>query len=72
MKTLATTIGTVAGFIPAAAIAATTGTADSTGLMGWLFLGFGALIIVGQAVPAVLLMIGFVKGLTRKEAKHTA
>lgn len=69
MKTLATIIGTLA---PAAAMAATNGNAEPTGLMGWLFLGFGAMIIVGQAVPAAMLLIGMVKGLVGKEAKHTA
>ncbi len=73
MRTLTTIIATIAGFAPAAAFAATTGTVENTGLMGWIFLGFGALVIIGQAVPAVLMMIGFAKGLTGKETeKHTA
>ena len=72
MKTLTTIIGTIAGFAPVAAFAATTGTMEHTGLLGWIFLGFGALVIVGQAVPAVLMMIGLVKGLIGKETKHTA
>jgi hypothetical protein len=70
MRTLTTIIGTIAGLAPAAAFAATTGTVEHTGLMGWIFLGFGALLIIGQAVPAVLLMIGLVKGLVGKETKH--
>jgi hypothetical protein len=72
MRTLATIIGTIAGFAPAAAFAATTGTMEHTGLMGWIFLGFGAMVIIGQAVPAVLLTIGLVKGLVGKETKHVA
>lgn len=73
MRTLTTIIATIAGFVPAAAFAATTGTTANTGLMGWVFLGFGAMVIIGQAVPAVLMMIGFAKGLAGKEAeKHTA
>ena len=72
MKTLATIIGTIAGLAPAAAFAATTGTVEHMGLMGWIFLGFGSLVIVGQAVPAVLMMIGLAKGLVGKETKHTA
>ncbi|GFE62802.1 hypothetical protein [Geobacter sp. AOG2] len=73
MRTLTTIIGTIAGFVPAAAFAATTATVENTGLMGWIFLGFGALVIIGQAIPAVLMMIGFAKGLTGKETeKHTA
>jgi len=38
MRTLATIIGTIAGLAPAAAFAATTGTMEHTGLMGWIFL----------------------------------
>jgi len=72
MKTLATIIGTIAGLAPAAAFAATTGTMEHTGLMGWIFLGFGAMVIIGQAVPAVLMMIGLAKGLIGKETKHAA
>lgn len=72
MKTLATIIGTVAGFAPAAAYAATTGNTEHIGLLGIIFLGFGALIVVGQVVPAILMLTGLVKGLTAKDAKHTA
>jgi hypothetical protein len=72
MRTLATIILTIAGLAPAAAFAATTGNIENTGLMGWIFLGFGALVIVGQAVPAVLMTIGFAKGLIGKETKHAA
>lgn len=72
MRTLTTIIGTIAGFAPVAAFAATTGNVENTGLMGWIFLGFGALVIIGQAVPAVLMMIGFAKGLIGKDTKHVA
>jgi len=72
MKTLTTIIGTIAGLAPAAAFAATTGTMEHTGLLGWLFLGFGAMIAAGQAVPAVLMMIGLVRGLTGKGTNHAA
>jgi hypothetical protein len=72
MKTLATIIGTLAGFAPAAAFAATTGNTESTGLLGIIFMGFGALIVVGQIVPVILMMTGLVKGATAKEAKNEA
>jgi len=72
MKTLATIIGTVAGFAPAAAFAATTGNTENIGLLGIIFMGFGALIVVGQIVPVVLMMTGLVKGLAAKEEKHEA
>lgn len=65
MKTLATLIGTVAGFAPAAAMAATTGNVDNSGIFVWIFLGFCALIVVAQVVPALLLMFGLVKGVSK-------
>lgn len=69
MKTLATMIGTMA---PATAFAAATAAAENDGLFVWIFLGFFALVVVGQLVPAVMLIIGMVKGITaRTEAKTT-
>jgi hypothetical protein len=65
MKTLATLIGTVAGFAPAAAIAASTGNVDNSGIFVWIFLGFCALIVVAQVIPALLLMFGLVKGVRK-------
>ena len=65
MKTLATFAGTVAGFAPAAAIAATTGNVDNSGIFVWIFLGFCALIVVAQVIPALLLMFGLVKGVSK-------
>jgi len=63
MKTLATLIGTM---VPASAFAAATATAGNDGFFVWIFLGFFALIVVGQLVPAVMLLIGLVKGITAK------
>jgi len=63
MKTLATMIGTVAGLAPAAAFAATTGRTDDSGIFVWIFLGFCALIVLLQTLPAILLMTGIVKGM---------
>ena len=72
MKTLATIIGTLTGLAPAAVFAATTGNTENIGLLGIVFMGFGALVLVGQVIPVVLMLTGLVKGLTAKEAKHTA
>ena len=70
MKTLATLIGTIA---PATAFAAANATAGNDGIFVWIFLGFFALVVVGQLVPAVMLIIGMVKGITAKtEAKTGA
>nr|WP_320115806.1 hypothetical protein [uncultured Desulfuromonas sp.] len=44
------------------ALAATTaGREDNSGFLVWAFLGFCALIVVAQLVPAVLVMFGIVK-----------
>jgi hypothetical protein len=36
---------------------------DNSGIFVWVFLGFCALIVVAQVIPAVLLMTGMVKGI---------
>ena len=61
MRALITTIiGTIA---PATAFAAANGLSeDNSGIFVWVFLGFCALIVVAQVIPAVLLMTGMVKG----------
>ena len=61
MRALITTIvGTLA---PASAFAATSNlSVDNSGMFVWVFLGFCALIVVAQIVPAVLLLTGIVKG----------
>lgn len=70
MKTLAALIGTMA---PATAFAAANVTAGNDGIFVWIFLGFFAMIVVGQLIPAVMLLIGLVKGITAKaEAKVDA
>jgi hypothetical protein len=63
MKALVALIATLA---PATAFAASTHHEDSSGIFVWLFLGFCALIVVVQVVPAVILMLGFGKGLSAK------
>ncbi len=67
MKALATIMGIIA---PTTAFAASGAADDGSGLFVWIFLGFFALIIVGQLVPAIMLITGMVKGVTSKtEAK---
>lgn len=41
---------------------AAAGRQDHSGLVVWVFLGFCGLIIVAQLIPAVLMMLGLVKG----------
>jgi hypothetical protein len=58
---ITTTIATIAA-TPVTAFAAS-GHVDDSGIFVWVFLGFCAMIVVAQVVPAVLLMTGMVKGL---------
>lgn len=63
MKTLATLIGAIA---PVTAFAASNTPAGDGGIFVWIFLGFFAMIVVVQLVPAFMLIIGLVKGITVK------
>lgn len=63
MKTLATLIGTMA---PVTAYAAANAAAGNDGIFIWIFLGFFALIVVGQLVPAIMLITGMIKGMRAK------
>ena len=40
---------------------------DNSGLFVWIFLGFCALIVVVQIIPAVLMLFGFAKGLSKNK-----
>ena len=62
MRALATVLGIIA---PATAFAAS-GSGEDSGIFVWIFLGFFAMIVVGQLVPAFMLIIGLVKGITAK------
>ncbi len=63
MKTVTALIGIIA---PATACAATNAAAGNDGIFVWIFLGFFAMIVVGQLIPAIMLIIGMVKGITAK------
>lgn len=63
MKTLAALIGTI---VPATVCAAENAPAGNDGMFVWIFLGFFAVIVVGQLIPAVMLIMGLVKGITSK------
>ena len=45
------------------AFAANGAAAEEPGLLAWGFMGFCAVILVGQVVPAALLVLGAIKGL---------
>lgn len=61
MRVLAAVLGALA---PATAFAASGVREDSSGIFVWIFLGFCALIVVAQVIPALLLMFGMAKGIT--------
>jgi hypothetical protein len=69
MRTLATIIGTIA---PATAFAAEHATETTVGPLAWIFAGFCALVVVSQAVPAVMLLAGMIKGVVTKPEKTEA
>lgn len=66
MKTMSKTV--LAAIIAATPAFAGTGKAAGSGLLMSAFLGFGALIIAFQFVPAVLLFGSMLKGLFSAEA----
>ena len=52
--------------------ATTTGRdADNSNLFVWIFLGFCALIVVAQLIPAIMVLFGLVKGV-KKETEEAA
>ncbi len=57
----------VASTLPALAAS---GRTDSSGVLVGIFLGFCALIVVMQLVPAILMLVGMVKGVL--SARHTS
>lgn len=65
MKALATIMGIIS---PVTAFAASGAAEEGSGIFVWIFLGFFALIVVGQLVPAVMLLTGMVKGFSSKKS----
>ena len=55
----------------APALAASGAREDNSGIFAWIFLGFCALIVVAQVLPALLVMLGFAKGLKKAPAEAT-
>lgn len=69
-RTAASTVALVLGSVTSA-LAASGAREDNSGVFVWIFLGFCALIIVAQMVPAILTMIGAAKGV-RESLGHKA
>ena len=42
---------------------------DNSNLFVWVFLAFCAVIVVAQLIPAVLMMLGFAKGVKKEPAR---
>lgn len=71
MKTMQMLISMVAGSASAAYAAAGTHNQEA-GVLTYFFIGFFALIIVSQLVPAMILFFGMVKGLFFRPEKTSA
>jgi hypothetical protein len=56
---------------PATAFAASGAGDEGSGIFVWIFLGFFAVIVVGQLIPAVMLITGLVKGIAAKAETKT-
>ncbi|BDV42090.1 hypothetical protein GURASL_10130 [Geotalea uraniireducens] len=71
MKRSALAISSIALLLgsASAALAASGAREDNSGIFVWIFLGFCALIVVAQLMPAVFMVLGFAKGL-KKESPH--
>ena len=68
-----TTINTIIATLATTTTAfAANGAAEEPGILAWAFMGFCAVILVGQLVPAAMLIIGAIKamGTAPKEVKH--
>jgi hypothetical protein len=59
-------IATIAMAAPAFAA---NGAQDEPGILVWGFIGFCVLAVVGQMTPAIMLMVGAIKGLVAAPAK---
>jgi hypothetical protein len=71
MRTIANVTAAIAMMIGtvSSTFAASGAREDNSGVFAWIFLGFCAMIVVGQLLPAVMVMLGFAKGVKR-EATH--
>lgn len=68
MKTLRILVSMIAGSA-SAAYAASSMQGQETGILIYFFIGFFALIIVSQLVPAVILFVGMIKGVFSRSEK---
>lgn len=71
MKTIKMLITMMAGSA-SVAFAAAGSQGEDMGILAYMFLGFFALVIVTQLVPAAILFFGMVKGLFSRSEKTSA
>ena len=67
MKKSIAALASLALFTPSATASASVGRSDHSGFVVWIFLGFCGLIVAAQLIPALLVMLGLVKGATEKQ-----
>ncbi len=71
LKHISTTIATLLLLSGTSFAASTAGRTDHSGILVWTFLGFCALIVVAQLLPALLVILGVVKSTSSvKETQH--
>lgn len=68
MKTMRL-MGTMLVGSVSAAYAASSVQSEGTGILTYFFIGFFALIIVSQLVPALILFVGMIKGVFNRPEK---
>jgi len=68
MKTMRMLISMIAGSA-SAAFAAAGSEGEGMGVLAYAFIGFFALVIVSQLLPAMMLFVGLVKGLFSRPEK---
>ncbi len=67
-----TVVPAIALFFSAAPLwAETAAREDNSSLFVWIFLAFCALVVVAQLIPAIMMLLGFAKGI-RKEPVQPA
>lgn len=63
MKTISLTVLSLLIACTQALASGNGGSGEGLGLLAILFIGFGVIVIVFQAIPAILLFTGMIKGL---------
>lgn len=71
-KLIFTTLTAFLIFNGTAFAATTAGRTDHSGILVWTFLGFCALIVVAQLLPALMVMLGVVKSTSSASEKQHA